>query len=160
MNQLTGDKLERQKAVGGEVAAEVDEGAGTLKFIKIKNFIRSNSARVYTAPVLPGFSYLLRRQNSWDGAVHGSSGGGRGEGATGVCTLPWKRPKGIIIISGGLGLLKRKQTPLEGEATYYPHTENFIPRQARLLIFGWKFRIPLSLPDFPARPRSPNRNGK
>lgn len=104
---------------------EVDEGAGTLKFIKIKKFIRSNSTGEYTAPFLPGFSYLLRRENSW--------GRERVRRGKGCCALLPKRPKGIIIISVGLGLLKRKQTPLAGAKNVLPSCRVYSRRTPSLI---------------------------
>lgn len=101
--------------------AQVDEGAGTFKFIKIKKFIRGNSEwrRVYSSA---GFSYLRGEETgNWDG--DGSRGRREKEGkkiAVEVrfpCSAhpPETGRKGIIIISRGLGLLKRKQTPLPGK---------------------------------------------
>lgn len=57
--------------------AQVDEGAGTFKFIKIKKFIRGNSEwkkyiYIYLRPAFPIF------EEKRTGNSNGSGGGGKG----------------------------------------------------------------------------------
>lgn len=71
---------------------EADEGAGTLKFIKIKNFIRSNSAgEVHRARPARLFLSPEKTELAMVGVGgrsqrHGGSGGGGS-------TFPSKRPE-------------------------------------------------------------------
>ena len=158
----------------------MDEGAGTLKFIKIKNFIRSNSGwRVHRAVLAWLFLSSLRRSGGTCSSRWVVGGGrakpGRGHGRRATkrereregCTFPSKHPKGIIIISREPGLLKRKQTPLPGKnrlrGMYYPSCwKLYSTAPTRLLIFGGNFASLLSSPLrlLPARrPREPRKTG-
>lgn len=154
--------------------AQVDEGAGTFKFIKIKKFIRGNSEwkkyiyiYIYLRPAFPIFEE--KRTGNSDVGME-AEGVEREEDSWSAFPLPRNGPKRYYNYFTRTGIIKTETDASPGEKQARLECITLTVKtlsHARLVSpdFWRKFRVPFILPARPTfsletKKENSNRNGK